>query len=157
LHQIWQADPKPWDVWPPDKPFRTPDDYCRAVTGHPWKALLELVKEMGGEQLTLNFRNMEAELARAQAAHRKQGAHHKNLKMKPGQTADYWLRRLARDHPDILARYEKGEFKSVRAAVRAAGLIKEPTPVDRVLRLLPKLTSKDRQRVRQELDKLNEQ
>jgi hypothetical protein len=32
-------------------------------------------------------------------------------------------RRLARDHPVILERYERGEFKSVRAAAIKAGIV----------------------------------
>jgi hypothetical protein len=53
-------------------------------------------------------------LARAQAKYRKQGArtdrHHANgMKLKQGQNQSaYLLRRLARDRPEILARYERG-------------------------------------------------
>jgi hypothetical protein len=94
-------------------------------------------------------RTDDAERAKAQAKYRKQGVHHKNLKMKPGQTAAYLLRRLARDHPIILARYERGEFKSVRAAAKAAGIIKELMPFDRVMKLVPKLTPEERAKVAQ--------
>jgi hypothetical protein len=135
--QIWTAQPRPWEIWPEDRPFGTPDDYCRSVTGHPWKALIEIVKEMGGEQLELNFRDMQAELAKAQARHRKQGTRTdlqrdnvtklrgKGGSSDGGNSGSYLLRRLARDHPVILARYERGEFKSVRAAAIEAGIIKK--------------------------------
>jgi hypothetical protein len=128
--EICKAQPRPWEVWPDGRPFGTPDDYCKAITGHPWKALVEIVREMGGEQMQFDFRNMEAELARAQAKYRKQGTrtdrHHANsMKLKQGSTQSaYLLRRLARDHKEILARYEAGEFKSVRAAAKTAGIIK---------------------------------
>ena len=36
----------------------------------------------------------------------------------------YLLALLARDHPDIKARLDAGEFRSVRAAARAAGLVR---------------------------------
>lgn len=157
MEQIWNAHPRPWEIWPEDCPFGTPDDYCRAVTGHPWKALIAMAKEMGEEQERLDFRDMEAELAKAQAKHRKQGAHHAHGKMKAGSNqASYLLRRLARDHPLILEQYKRGEFKSVRAAAKAAGLIKESTPLDRIDKLLPKLNADDLRWLRQKIETLLE-
>jgi hypothetical protein len=41
--------------------------------------------------------------------------------------ADYLTARIARDHPDILKRMKAGEFKSVRQAAIAAGIVKVPT------------------------------
>ena len=41
-----------------------------------------------------------------------------------GNSRAYILARLARDYPDILERYERGEFKSARAAGLAAGIVK---------------------------------
>lgn len=55
--------------------------------------------------------------------------------MKRGGTgAAYLLRRL-----DILARYERGEFKSVCATAKAAGLIKEPSPLEQIQKLWKRL------------------
>lgn len=42
------------------------------------------------------------------------------------------LRRIKRDHPDIAAQVERGEFKSARAAGIAAGFIKPSPPTIRV-------------------------
>ena len=39
-----------------------------------------------------------------------------------GNSAEYQLRRLQRDRPDIYQRYKAGEFKSVRAACMEAGI-----------------------------------
>ncbi len=47
----------------------------------------------------------------------------KNLKMQ-GNGSAYLMRRIKRDHPDILARCLDGEFVSVRQAAIAAGIIK---------------------------------
>jgi hypothetical protein len=47
-----------------------------------------------------------------------------NIMLLQGTSASYLARRIARDHPDILNRMKAGEFKSVRAAAREAGLIK---------------------------------
>src|SRR5262245_41072369 len=44
--------------------------------------------------------------------------------------------RLARDHEDILARYERGELSSVKAAAREANIVK--ASFDRTKRLLEK-------------------
>ena len=140
IAQIWSADRRPWEVWPENRPFGTPDDYCKAVTGHPWKSLIEIVKEMGGEQLQFDFRDMQAELAKAQAKHRKPGRpsseirdHITVLRGKDdnqggGTQSSYLLRRLARDHPVILEQYRRGDFKSARAAALAAGIVKPPKP-----------------------------
>lgn len=50
-----------------------------------------------------------------------------------GQSGDYLLARLKRDHPEVLARLQQGEFPSIRAAAIAAGLL---TPSDSVPRTL---------------------
>lgn len=45
----------------------------------------------------------------------------------PGNGADYLTARIARDRPDILDRMKAGEFRSVRAAGIAAGIVRVPT------------------------------
>jgi hypothetical protein len=40
-----------------------------------------------------------------------------------GNTTEYYRARLERDHKDILTRLEAGEFKGVKAAARAAGIV----------------------------------
>lgn len=55
--------------------------------------------------------------------------------------------RLKRDHPEIVKRIEAGEFKSVRAAAIAAGIVKVPTPFEKVLKLWPKLTAEEKRKV----------
>jgi hypothetical protein len=86
-----------------------------------------------------------AVLARAQAVHRKQGAHHAYNKMTVGSTnRGYLLRRLARERPDLLTAYESGRFKSVRAAAIEAGFIKPPTALDRLRKDWKKATWNER-------------
>ena len=41
-----------------------------------------------------------------------------------GPTVEYFTARIARDRPDILDRMKAGEFKSVRAAAKAAGIVR---------------------------------
>jgi hypothetical protein len=164
IRQIWETQPRPWEVWPEGSPLKTPDDYCKAVTGHPWKALISIVKEMGGEQL--RFEEMLGELARAQAKHRKRGRPKeqkpyvvRNISEKGGDggnSSGYLLRRLSRDHPEVLQRYERREFKSVRAAAKAAGIMKTKTPFEMIKTLITKHSSKlsddEREELRQMLE-----
>jgi len=42
-----------------------------------------------------------------------------------GNSAEYLTSRIARDNPDILNRMKEGEFPSVRAAAKEAGLVKQ--------------------------------
>lgn len=66
-----------------------------------------------------------------------------------GNGSEYLLRRLAKTAPDILDRYEAGEFKSVRAASIAAGHIKVATVLQRLLKLSEKATEAERADFRQ--------
>ena len=66
-----------------------------------------------------------------------------------GTGSEYLLRRLAKTAPDILDRYEAGEFKSVRAASIAAGHIKVATVLERLLKLWEKATEAERRKFRQ--------
>jgi len=41
-----------------------------------------------------------------------------------GETTTYLAARLARDRPDIKAQLDAGEYRSVRSAARAAGIVR---------------------------------
>ena len=66
-----------------------------------------------------------------------------NSKTEGGTSASYLAAKLKRDHPDIAERLANGEFRSVRAAAIEAGIIVPPTPLEQILKLLPKLTDQD--------------
>jgi len=53
-----------------------------------------------------------------------QGRNRDSLRISKGETSDYLTARIARDHPAILERMRAGEFSSVRAAAREAGIVK---------------------------------
>jgi hypothetical protein len=57
--------------------------------------------------------------------------------------------RIAHDRPDILERMKAGEFTSAREAARAAGIVKQTSPVQQVLHLWQKATPEERQLIRQ--------
>ena len=70
-------------------------------------------------------------------------------KAKAGNRSDYLIARIARDRPDILERMKAGEFTSVREAAREAGMIKDVSLVNQVVRLWEKATPEERQVIRQ--------
>ena len=61
------------------------------------------------------------------------------------------MARIARDRPDILERMKAGEFTSVREAAREAGIIKDVSLVEQILRLWQRATTEERQIIRQRL------
>jgi hypothetical protein len=50
-----------------------------------------------------------------------------------GHAADYLARRIARDRPDILQAMKEGQYRSVRQAAIAAGIIRIPDDEDKAL------------------------
>jgi hypothetical protein len=159
IKAIFDVKPHPWEVWPKDHPFGTPDDYCHAVTGHNWEFLVALVREFSGDA-ELRVEQLRTDLAKAQAEHRGQGTRTDLLPAigrKSGEQGsnnrERILRRLARERPDILRRYEDGEFKSARSAAVEAGFIKVPSPFESVQKLLAKMSVTDRRRLFRQLEK----
>jgi hypothetical protein len=73
-----------------------------------------------------------------------------------GNGSAYLLRRLAREAPDVLERYEAGEFKSARAAAIKAKIIKEDPPFKQaeklIKKILPKLTPTEKRKLKEMLD-----
>ena len=63
---------------------------------------------------------------------------------KHGGNPEYLTARIARDAPAILERMKAGEFPSVRAAARAAGILKPLDPVRAAVRAVAKLTAEER-------------
>lgn len=61
-----------------------------------------------------------------------------NFEFKGGNQASYLLSRLARDNPEILAAFERGEYRSVRSAAIAAGIIKELTSDEKAVKAFSK-------------------
>jgi hypothetical protein len=62
-----------------------------------------------------------------------------------GTSAAYLTARLARDRPDILARLRAGDYPSVRAAAKDAGLVKEPSPLQLVQKAWRKAKLQERE------------
>jgi hypothetical protein len=56
----------------------------------------------------------------------------------------YLIARLKRDHPEIAEALSRGEYPSVRAAAKAAGFVRDPTPLETLIRVWDKIPSVDR-------------
>lgn len=63
---------------------------------------------------------------------------------KGGNSTDYLARRIARDRPDILERMKSGQYKSVRAAAKDAGIVREKTPIEQLTYWWKKASEEDR-------------
>ena len=61
-----------------------------------------------------------------------------------GSNPAYLAARIKRDHPDVAAAVERGEYKSIRAAATAAGIIKPPTPLDTLRKAWRKASPSER-------------
>ena len=113
--------------------------------------------QKSGKHQKLGIVLAKAQHARAQAVEVRRGGDQRSDSTKPdniridsgGTGSEYLLRRLAKTAPDILDRYEAGEFKSVRAASIAAGHIKVATVLQRLLKLWEKATEAERRKFRQ--------
>ncbi len=70
-----------------------------------------------------------------------------NINLKGGTDPTYLVRRMKRDAPEIAQALADGEFRSVRAAAIAAGIVKVPTPFEQVMKLWPKLSVAERKQV----------
>ena len=62
--------------------------------------------------------------------------------------AKYLARRLLRDAPDIFAALERGEYVSVRAAAKAAGLVKDKTPLEQLHHWWGKASAREQEQFR---------
>jgi len=54
------------------------------------------------------------------------------------------VRRIKRDRPDLAERLARGEFTSVRAAAREAGLVREPSPLAMARKLWIRMSDEER-------------
>jgi hypothetical protein len=61
-----------------------------------------------------------------------------------GTSASYLARRLRRDRPDVFEAFERGDYPSLKAAARAAGIVRVPSLVDRMLALWSHASASER-------------
>jgi hypothetical protein len=125
-----------WKIWLKDEP-KTRARFCTEALGIPEPVLKRWID--GIDLLESNGHSGPIPQAEALAAVEKFGpigeavhpgsgrgnkTSNNMTRFRRGTSASYLARRIARDRPDILKRMKAGEFKSVHAAAREAGLIK---------------------------------
>jgi len=134
------GEPKPWNIFPEGRPCRTPDSYLRYVAGVDCVSIGKLIAAYKGEDhpLVLKLRRStaeaEAEIADENEKRGKANPHNDVMRASQGNATSYLLRRLAREAPEILAQYERGEFKTPTAAARAAGFKVGPSGLQKLHR-----------------------
>lgn len=73
------------------------------------------------------------------------------LKKDRGNSSTYLLAKLNRDRPDVAKGYADGQFKSVRAAAIHAGIVKQATTLEQLLKLWSKASEEERAAFRREI------
>jgi hypothetical protein len=74
-----------------------------------------------------------------------------NVTLVRGNRAEYLVRRLKRDAPEIARQLADGTFRSARAAALAAGIINRPTALDRLRQAWRRATPEERRGFLQEI------
>jgi hypothetical protein len=60
------------------------------------------------------------------------------------RTNTYWEARIARDYPEVFSQFRAGAIPTIRAARKAAGLLRQPTLLERMMREWDRLNHKER-------------
>jgi hypothetical protein len=142
---IQAVDHKPWKVWPENEPAGSIDRFFFYATGRDYQQIHTLIS--GYIRDDALARRLAAAKGKDESEGRPQGhhrdSHHRDSMITQGNSDNDLLRRLARDHDDIMSAYERGEFKTVRDAARAAGIKVDPTTLQ-ILRRAWKRASDDK-------------
>lgn len=70
-----------------------------------------------------------------------------------GNSTAYLVRRLKRDRPDVAEALARGEYRSARAAAKAAGIVRDPSPLDLLRRAWKRASKKEREAFMDEVGK----
>lgn len=158
IRLVLDTTPSPWEVWP-DPPCRTPDRFFQYAASTDCRDLAKLIAAYKGEDYSL-VRMLRAATAEAEQTiadeNEKRGKApdpHNDVMRVGGQgnAASYLLRRLARERPDILEAYERGQFATPTAAARAAGFKVDTTPLVKLRRAWKRASPEDRETFREEI------
>ena len=115
------------------------DAYLRAELGFSVKQLKSrLAQDLAADQDVTPLRNEDGGRPR-----KEDNLDNINVSHQGGTSATYLVRRLKRDHPEIAEALARGEFKSARAAAIAAGIVRNPSLLERMRRLAVKATDEE--------------
>jgi len=102
-----------WKRWPVEHPYGSLAALCQAELGQPVKGVRQALAEA---------RAVTARPLKRVGRPADQNGKGDNITFSRGTGADYLVARLARDYPEYLERLQQGEYRSVRAAAKAAGM-----------------------------------
>lgn len=111
LEELKQA--RAWERVPPDEPYGSLERLIESEIGKPAEQISAKIREVG--ELRRQGRPTTEE--------RENKGNNITFIRRRGTSPEYLTARIARDRPDILERMKSGEFRSVRAAALAAGLV----------------------------------
>lgn len=138
-----------WDKVPEGRPYGSPDAMLKAEIGLTRQEAAARVKALADEA---NPQMTGDDLRRARAEGGKKGGRGKKSE-KPslfnkegfyGTSSSYLTDRIATQAPHVLEGMKAGEYRSVRAAAIAAGIIKVPVPLEKIKKGWAKLSAEDR-------------
>lgn len=84
----------------------------------------------------------------------KEQADNISLKQQHGTSSAYLAARLERDEPDIKAALDRGEYPSVRAAAKAAGIVRDKPPIEHLRKWWRKASQDERNQFGEEIAEL---
>lgn len=114
-----------WEKIPPDDPYGTKEKMLKQVEVGDSK---DAHKRMRVQTLAAQARAIQRQ-GRPNNGESKKGYNGNIIPSSRGNNATYLLGLMARDYPDMLERVKDGEFESVRAAAREAGIpLAQPKP-----------------------------
>jgi hypothetical protein len=129
---------------------------CEADPKYGAKAIAMLRAEIGyyDERVKADHRGLLDELPRL-PKHGEIGGGHTRAdnvnSAEGGNSASYLAARIKRDHREVWAGYMAGEYRSVRAAALAAGIVREPLPLDHLRRWWQRASAEERALFRAEI------
>ena len=132
------------------------------LTRQDFRAILLSIEHGNEEAAAAIFRRTPAAISRSASPLAQHGGDHTSEQgkatlqrnvAKQGNNVSYLASRLKRDRPDLAARVEAGEFKSMRAAAIEAGIVKVPSALVLLKRAWEKATPEEREEFNQWIEK----
>jgi len=104
--------------------FTSFEEFCRAPMPYGLGYDVDAINAVIDERKSVQARAQSPKALTSHGGDRRSDKQSHNVTLKSrGNSADYLIAVLSRDHPDILKRLQDGEFKSARAAAIAAGIV----------------------------------
>jgi len=117
-----------FEHYPPERPYGDLDALCQAELGAPLNEVKRKTRDEIARQAQRHGQEAQGRPVLTRRASGARGGRGRkalsNVKSFGGNSGSYLSRRLERDFPEIADRLAAGDFPSVRAAARAAGLVK---------------------------------